>query len=162
MKKIFVLAIVTSMLYACGGSTGGNNTSSTDTNNANNAGSATSDTNPSYDPHRGEGEFHNVEISPALNTTMANAGNKIYEVKCSACHKLTNEKLVGPGWEGVTKRKTPEWIMNFITNPDAMIDKDPEVQEQLDICLVRMPNQNLTGDDARNIYEFMRRNDGVK
>jgi hypothetical protein len=27
---------------------------------------------------------------------------------------------------------------------------------------VRMPNQNLSDDDARNVYEFMRKNDGVK
>jgi len=27
---------------------------------------------------------------------------------------------------------------------------------------VRMPNQNLNDDDARNILEFMRKNDGVK
>ena len=47
-------------------------------------------------------------------------------VKCSSCHKLTDEKLVGPGWKGVTERQKPEWIMNFITNPDPMIDKDPK------------------------------------
>jgi len=28
--------------------------------------------------------------------------------------------------------------------------------------LVRMPNQNVTDDDARNIYEFMRKNDSKK
>jgi mono/diheme cytochrome c family protein len=93
---------------------------------------------------------------------MADAGKKVYDIKCSACHKLSGEKLVGPGWSGVTKKLSPEWIMNFITNPDAMIDKDPEAQAQLEICLVRMPNQNLTDEDARNIYEFMRKNDGVK
>jgi len=27
---------------------------------------------------------------------------------------------------------------------------------------VRMPNQNLTDDDARHVLEFMRGNDGVK
>ena len=43
-----------------------------------------------------------------------------------------------------------------------MIDKDPELQAQLEICLVRMPNQSLTDTDARNILEFMRQNDGVK
>jgi hypothetical protein len=69
---------------------------------------------------------------------------------------------VGPGWAGVTKKQSPEWIMNFITNPDAMIDKDPELQAQLEICLVRMPNQNLTDEDARHILEFMRKNDGAK
>lgn len=43
-----------------------------------------------------------------------------------------------------------------------MIDKDPELQAQLEICLVRMPNQNLSEEDARNILEFMRKNDGVQ
>jgi cytochrome c2 len=118
--------------------------------------------NPSYDPKRGEGKFTKVDVSPSLDVAKAEAGNKIYSVKCSACHKLTDEKLVGPGWHGVTSRHTPEWIMNFATNPDAMLDKDPKAQAMLEICLVRMPNQNLTDDDARNIFEFMRRNDGVK
>lgn len=52
--------------------------------------------------------------------------------------------------------------MNFITNPDPMIDKDPEVQAQLEICLVRMPNQGLADAEARSILEYMRKNDGVK
>ncbi|OIR01365.1 cytochrome c [mine drainage metagenome] len=93
---------------------------------------------------------------------MVDAGSKIYTVKCSACHKLTNEKLVGPGWKGVTKKLTAEWIMNFVTNTDAMLNKDPEAQAQLEICLVRMPNQNVSDEDARNIYEFMRNNDAAK
>jgi cytochrome c551/c552 len=86
----------------------------------------------------------------------------VYSVKCQSCHKLTEEKLVGPGWKGVTSRHAAEWIMNFITNTDEMLNKDPKAQAQLEICLVRMPNQNLTDDDARSIYEFQRRNDGVK
>ena len=86
----------------------------------------------------------------------------MYSVKCAGCHKLTDEKLVGPGWKGVTARHTAEWIMNFSTNTDEMLDKDPKAQAQLEICLVRMPNQNVSDDDARNLYEFMRKNDGVK
>jgi hypothetical protein len=43
-----------------------------------------------------------------------------------------------------------------------MIDKDPKAQAMLEICMVRMPNQNLSDDDARSILEFMRKNDGVK
>ena len=86
----------------------------------------------------------------------------MYDVKCGSCHKLTDEKLVGPGWKGVTTRYKPEWIMNFVTNVDEMLDKDPKAMAQLELCLVRMPNQNLTDDDARHVYEFMRKNDGVK
>ena len=52
--------------------------------------------------------------------------------------------------------------MNFITNPDPMIDKDPEAQAMLELCLVRMPNQSLTDEDSRAILEFMRKIDGLK
>ena len=62
----------------------------------------------------------------------------------------------------MTERRTAHWIMNFITNPDPMIDKDPEVQAQLELCLVRMPNQNLEEQEARDILEYMRQVDGVK
>jgi mono/diheme cytochrome c family protein len=93
---------------------------------------------------------------------MAAAGKKIADVKCTSCHKPTEEKLVGPGWKGVTQRQTPEWIMNFISNPDPMIDVDPELQKQLELCLVRMPNQGLADNEAREILEYMREIDGAK
>lgn len=119
-------------------------------------------TNPSYDPNRGEGKFHDVKLGDKLDATLATKGEKIAELKCQSCHKMTDEKLVGPGWKGVTSRHKPEWIMNFVTNTDEMITKDPKAQAMLEICMVRMPNQNLSDDDARNVLEFMRKNDGVK
>lgn len=115
-----------------------------------------------YDPKRGEGKFDKVELGAALDQAMAGEGQKVAEVKCTSCHKTTDEKLVGPGWHGVTSRHKPEWIMNFITNPDPMITKDPKMQAQLEICLVRMPNQGLNDTEARDILEYMRKNDGVK
>jgi mono/diheme cytochrome c family protein len=103
-----------------------------------------------------------VDVGDHLDAAMAAEGKKVFDVKCSSCHKLTNEKLVGPGWAGVTSRHEPVWIMNFATNPDEMINKDPKAQAMLEICLVRMPNQNLTDAEARDVLEFMRENDGVK
>jgi hypothetical protein len=124
--------------------------------------SSTTSANPDYDPKRGEGQYTTVDLGDKLDGAMGDAGEKVVGVKCASCHKTTDEKLVGPGWKGVTQRRTPVWIMNFITNPNPMIDKDPQLQAQLEICLVRMPNQNLVGEEARQILEFMRRNDGVK
>ncbi len=116
-----------------------------------------------YDPKRGEGKFDETNVTiAALDAGMAAKGKAIAETKCFSCHKTSDEKLVGPGWKGVTQRRAPHWIMNFITNPDPMIDKDPEVQAQLELCLVRMPNQNLAEAEAREIVEFMRQNDGAK
>ncbi len=115
-----------------------------------------------YDPKRGEGKHTTVQLGATIDQAMAKRGEDVAGVKCTSCHKTTDERLVGPGWKGVTSRKKPEWIMNFITNPDPMIDKDPELQAQLEICLVRMPNQSLNDTEAREIYEYMRKNDGVK
>ena len=111
---------------------------------------------------KGIGKFQDVPLDPKLDAAMATKGQAIFDVKCGACHKLTDEKLVGPGWKGVTSRHRPEWIMNFATNVDEMLSKDPKAQAMLEICLVRMPNQNLTDQDARSVLEFMRKNDGVQ
>lgn len=159
MKKIAVVFILGAFFTACGGNS---DTNSANTETTSPGTQKTANGNPSYDPERGEGKFKDVEIGATLDATLAAGGEKIYGVKCSSCHKLTSEKLVGPGWLGVTDRHKAPWIMNFVTNTDAMLDKDPKAQAQLEICLVRMPNQNLADADARALYEFMRKNDGVK
>lgn len=153
-----MLGLLATMLYSCG------NEAEKQDPPASSESTATTEptTDPNYDPEKGIGKFQNVEVSPTLNATMASAGQKVYDVKCAGCHKLTDEKLVGPGWKDVTKRHKPEWIMNFITNLDEMLARDPKAQAQLEACLVRMPNQNLSDDDARQVFEFMRKNDGVK
>ncbi len=160
MKKLFVISLIVAFVASCGG--GNSDYATKDDNKAINTEVPPDPVAPAYDPNRGEGKFKNVEVGNSLNTAMAAGGEKVYSVKCGGCHKLTDEKLVGPGWKGVSSRNKPEWIMNFITNTDEMITKDPKIQAQLEICLVRMPNQNLSDDDARNLLEFMRKNDGVK
>ena len=119
-------------------------------------------TTASTDDAKGLGKFTKVDVGATLDVAMAESGSKVYDLKCSSCHKLTDERLVGPGWKDVTTRRKPEWIMNFVTNVDEMLNKDAAAQAQLEICLVRMPNQNLSDDDARHVFEFMRKNDGVK
>jgi cytochrome c len=137
----------------CGNDNKGNNAAG-DT-----AGTTTTTTADANDP-KGVGKFKNVELTHPLDEKMVVQGKSIYDMKCASCHKLTGERLVGPGWKGVTDRRTPEWIMNFCTNVDEMIEKDTAAQRMLEECLVRMPNQNLSDGDARSVLEFMRKNDG--
>lgn len=156
MKKLFVICFLALFVLACAGA--GNDDSAQNSNQE--AGVAPDPA--AYDPNRGEGKFTEVKLDEKLDGAMALRGEKLADLKCTSCHKLSDEKLVGPGWAGVTTRHKPEWIMNFMTNTDAMIDKDPKVQAMLEICMVRMPNQNLSDTDAREILEFLRKNDGVK
>ena len=103
-----------------------------------------------------------ITVTNPLNAEWVTTGKNTYELKCQSCHRLTEEKLVGPGWKDVTKRREPVWIMNMITNVDMMLESDPEAQKLLEQCMVRMPNQNISKDDARKVLEFMRSNDGEK
>src|SRR5215213_10006543 len=109
---------------------------------------------------KGIGPHQNVQLTHPLDEKMVAGGKNIYDVKCQSCHKVTGEKLVGPGWKGVTDRRTPEWIMNFVTNVEEMLEKDTAAQNMLEVCLVKMPNQGLSEADARSVLEFMRKNDG--
>jgi mono/diheme cytochrome c family protein len=161
-KKIFIIAGFLTLMaigMSCGNNANKDGASAegsgTATTTDNNAGNNAAAGNP-----KGIGKFQNVELTHPLDEKMVASGKNVYEVKCASCHKLTDEKLVGPGWKGVTDRRTPEWIMNFSTNVDEMIEKDPAAQKMLEECLVRMPNQNLSDDDARAVLEYMRKNDG--
>ena len=156
MKKTYLIlvSILASMaIYSCGNSQSGNDDSKKAP-----APAAASPAAPVAD--QGVGSYKNVELTHPVNAEMADKGKGIYDVKCLACHKLTAEKLVGPGWKGVTDRRTPEYILNFVTNTDEMLDKDPNAKELLSVCMVRMPNQHLSDMEARAVLEFMRKNDG--
>ena len=129
----------------------------------------TTTTTPDTTGTSADQEVHGVEVKEGeikfenpLNAAWVSNGKSIYELKCQSCHKLTEERLVGPGWKGVTKKREPEWIMNMITNVEMMLETDPEAQKLLEQCMVRMPNQNITKDESRQIMEFMRSNDGEK
>ena len=158
MKKFLFLSLFVAFAMACGNSNSGESKSTAASADQ----TKPADGNPSYDQKRGEGKFSKVEVGATLDVAKADAGTKVYTVKCSACHKLTDEKLVGPGWKDVTKRRAPEWIMNFVTNTDEMLQKDAVAKNLYEVCLVKMPNQNLSDNDARAIMEFQRNNDGDK
>ncbi|MCB9179856.1 MAG: cytochrome c [Flavobacteriales bacterium] len=91
-----------------------------------------------------------------LDQGMVERGNAIYDVKCQACHSTGPNRVVGPGWKGITERRQPDWIMNMILNIDVMLETDPEAQKGLEECLVRMPNQGLSKEEGREVLEFMR------
>lgn len=100
-----------------------------------------------------------IVLDPTLNQEWVKTGKATYELKCQSCHRLTEERLVGPGWKGLTERRKPVWVLNMITNVDMMLETDVEAQKLLEQCMVRMPNQNISKEEARQVLEFMRSND---
>ncbi len=150
MKKLFSILIVSALFASC----------APDKPADNKKGDLDDAVAANLQEGKGIGEVKNVVLNTPLEQDRVKRGKSIFEMKCSACHKLTDQRVVGPGWAGITQKRKPEWIMNMITNVDVMLDQDPEAQKLLELCLVRMPNQNVSIGDARDILEFMRQNDG--
>lgn len=109
---------------------------------------------------KGVGKITSVKLGP-LDAALATKGKQVFEQKCSACHKF-HERYVGPPLKEVTQRRTPEWIMNMILDPQGMTTENAAAQQLLGEYMVQMTFQNVSEDDARAILEFLRQNDGAK
>jgi len=105
----------------------------------------------------GVGPISKVELGE-IDENLAEQGKETFKKYCSACHKFS-KKYVGPAMSGVTERRTPEWIMNMILNPDGMLAENEYAQELLKEFVAPMANQNLKEEEARSILEYFRLKD---
>ena len=96
-----------------------------------------------------------IVLSQAVDTAMAKNGREVFELKCSACHKM-DERYVGPALGGVIGRRSPTFVMNMALNPQGMLEKHPATKKLLAEYLTGMPNQNLSKDEARQVVEYLR------
>jgi len=96
-----------------------------------------------------------IDLGP-IDPALAKKGQEIFDTKCASCHKL-DEKYVGPPQRDVFKRRSPEYILNFMLNPEENYKKHPEAKKLLGEYLTQMPNQNLTIDEAKAMLDFFRK-----
>jgi cytochrome c5 len=149
--RSLVFAAVILLLQACG-----SKTPATDSAPAPNA-NVVIDTKAHSDS-KGVGKFTEYKLE-AIDPAKADLGKAVFTTKCTACHKLTADKFVGPGLLGVTTRRTPEWILNMITGPEAMVKTDPVAKKLYEEILTPMANQNISEAEALNILDYLRQND---
>jgi mono/diheme cytochrome c family protein len=106
--------------------------------------------------NKGIGPISSLELPAEIDQTMVAHGADVYKKMCTACHRA-NKKFIGPAPTGILERRTPEWIMNMILNPEEMTQKDPLAKELLmEFNGSPMANQNLSEEDARAVLEYFR------
>ena len=64
-------------------------------------------------------------VSPVLADDIEN-GEKLFKQNCTACHMMTEAKLVGPGLKGVTDKYEREWLIKWIRNSQELIASGDE------------------------------------
>jgi cytochrome c len=152
MKKIYLLsALALFLLAGCGGGTDESDEGSEAPQ------SMLAEETPA-DPmeNKGIGPVSSITIGAEIDAEMVSAGQVVYEAMCTACHK-PDKNFIGPAPKGIMERRSPEWIMNMILNPEEMIQKDPIAKALLmEFNGAPMANQNLTEEQARQVLEYFR------
>ncbi|WP_223551362.1 cytochrome c [Aestuariivivens sp. NBU2969] len=106
--------------------------------------------------NKGVGPITSIDLSSEIDQEMATHGADVFKKMCTACHRA-DKKFIGPAPTGILERRSPEWIMNMILNPEGMVQKDPLAKELLiEFNGSPMANQNLTQEEARAVLEYFR------
>ena len=106
--------------------------------------------------NKGIGPIISLELPAEIDQTMATHGADIFKKMCTACHRA-DKKFIGPAPTNILDRRSPEWVMNMILNPDEMTQKDPLARALLiEFNGSPMANQNLSQEDARAVLEYFR------
>ena len=106
--------------------------------------------------NKGIGPVKELTLPDEIDPEMVEAGKAIYMQMCTACHK-PDKKFIGPAPKGILERRSPEWVMNMMLNPEVMIMKDPIAKQLLiEYNGAPMTNQNLTQEQARQVLEYFR------
>ena len=74
--------------------------------------------------NKGVGPIKSIELSETIDESMVASGKELFKIKCMACHKPA-KKFIGPAPLGIFERRSPEWIMNMILDPEGMTKNDP-------------------------------------
>ena len=106
--------------------------------------------------NKGIGPVSNITLQNNIDQTMAAHGKERFKKLCAACHRI-DKKFIGPAPKDVLKRRSPEWVMNFLLNPIEMIEKDTLAKALFnEFEGTIMPKQDVTEADARAILEYFR------
>lgn len=150
---IFMLILSGALfLWGCSGESSGDTGAQTQTAQSSNPDGLTD-----WELKNGIGPIKSPVTLGDIDQALVTRGGEVFEAKCTACHKM-NERYIGPPLDDVTSKRTPEYVMNMILNPDEMTKKHPDAKKLLAEYLAPMTFQNISEDDARALLEYFRAN----
>ena len=106
--------------------------------------------------NKGIGPIKELKFDDEINKELAAKGEATFNMICTACH-IVDQRMIGPAMVGIYDRRSPEWVMNMLLNPEGMLEEDPIAKALLvEYNNMIMTNQNLSEQEAREIAEYLR------
>ncbi len=96
------------------------------------------------------------EIATKQSPAAARGEKAYVEGGCNGCHVI-GKVSSGPDLTGVLQRHEngEDWVSRFILEPEKMYD-DPYVKGMIDHFNLKMPNQNMTKEETKDIIEYLK------
>lgn len=148
LQSLFLILFVSLFTITCGGGNGSSDSAESAAGNGN-------DGLTEFELKHGIGPVDEVVELGELDPELAAEGKRVFEAKCTACHR-PNERYIGPAAGDILDRRSATYAMNMIMNPDEMTKKHPEGKKMMQEYMSPMPYQNVTVDQARAIVEYFR------
>jgi cytochrome c2 len=109
----------------------------------------------SWETEHGIGPITEDMELAAVDPAKAVSGRDIFIKKCATCHYLDMKKT-GPPLRDVTKRRSSEYVLNQILNPEQMGKFHPDGRKLVAQYAQYMTIQGITRENATDLLEFLR------
>ncbi len=90
--------------------------------------------------------------------SKAQTGESIFKATCAACHKISNQRFVGPGLANIHERHSIDWFSKFVTSSQTVIKSGDAYAAKLfeEYNSVIMPDQPLSDADLKSLFEYIK------
>jgi mono/diheme cytochrome c family protein len=87
---------------------------------------------------------------------QAEEGKELFQKQCAGCHSIGGGDGVGPDLKGVAARRSQEWLVALITDPQRLTaQKDPDQLALVKKFGMQMPKLGVSREDALKMVAFL-------
>lgn len=87
---------------------------------------------------------------------QAEEGKELFQKQCASCHSIGGGDGAGPDLKGVGARRSQDWLVSLITDPERLTaQKNPDQLALVKKFGMQMPKLGVNRDDALKIVAFL-------
>ena len=94
-----------------------------------------------------------------IGFSYAQDGEALFNANCKSCHYATSEKLIGPGLQGIEKRRNRAWLYPWIKNSSAVIKSGDAYAVNIynEYNKTAMTAQNLSNAEIDAVLDYIKK-----
>lgn len=96
--------------------------------------------------------------------SLSESGENIFKTLCATCHTLSDKVAIGPGLQGISEKRSEEWIIKWVKNSQALIDASDKDALAIfeEFHKIPMPGfSQLTDQEIKDVIKYINDNQQV-